>query len=371
MTAKLTQADVARLMHDPSPEVRAETAGKIAGHFEKRALSASERQIAEDIFRKLVKDAELRVREALAAHLRSSPDVPHDIAMALARDVESVALPLLKSSEVLSDEDLIEIVRGDSAAKQIAIAQRPKVSASVADALIDSGNETAVARLVSNQGADLNEVALGRVMSGYGESAAVSESLARRPGLPAALSEQLVHAVTEKLQAFITTKTDLPPDQVSNLVLQARERATVSLLSEGSSDDELEQMVEQMHVNGRLSPSLMLRALAMGDQTFFEVSVARLAGVPVQNARILIHDQGRLGFESIYLRSNLPDRLFPAFRAALDVTSDSDYNGEANDRERYIARTVERMLTFFEDPTNRMPETDISYLVNKLNQLAA
>jgi len=32
---------------------------------------------------------------------------------------------------------------------------------------------------------------------------------------------------------------------------------------------------------------------------------------------------------------------------------------------------VERMLTFFEDPTNRMPETDISYLVNKLNQLAA
>ncbi len=54
---------------------------------------------------------ELRVREALAAHLKNSPDLAHDVAVALARDVDSVSLPMLKFSEVLTDEDLIEIVR--------------------------------------------------------------------------------------------------------------------------------------------------------------------------------------------------------------------------------------------------------------------
>ena len=76
----LTKADVAKLMADPSAEVRAETTAKIAKQFEVEALSPAERQIAEDIFRKLVKDVEVRVREALAAHLKNSPDLPHDVA---------------------------------------------------------------------------------------------------------------------------------------------------------------------------------------------------------------------------------------------------------------------------------------------------
>src|SRR3546814_7557251 len=77
------------------------------------------------------------------------------------------------------------IVRGkDAAAQQVAIAQRPTVSAAVADALIDTGNETAVARLVANEGADLTEAALGRVITSYQGSEAVAESIARRPNLP-------------------------------------------------------------------------------------------------------------------------------------------------------------------------------------------
>jgi uncharacterized protein (DUF2336 family) len=185
---QLTKDDVAKLMANPSAEVRAETTAKIAAQFEVEALSPAERQIAEDIFRKLVKDVEVRVREALAAHLKNSPDLPHDVAVALARDVDSVSLPMLKFSEVLTDEDLVEIVRDQGAAKQIAIAQRPSVSSRVADALIDTGNEKAVARLVANEGAKLTEQALDRVMEEYQESEAVSDSLSRRPAMPAAVS---------------------------------------------------------------------------------------------------------------------------------------------------------------------------------------
>jgi len=158
---------------------------------------------------------------------------------------------------------------------------------------------------------------------------------------------------------------------VSNLILQARERATVGLISDGSSDDELEQMVERLHENGRLTPSLILRALCMGDMNFYEVAMARLAGVPVQNARVLIHDKGTLGLESVYLRAGLPDALFSAFRAAIDVAAETDYDGGANDRARYIERMLERVLTQCEDPSERLGEDDIEYLINKLQELAA
>src|SRR3546814_7798053 len=159
------------------------------------------RSLAEDIFRKLAADAELLVREALSANLKTTADLPHDLALALARDVDSVSLPLLKYSEVLTDDDLIAIVRGkDAAAQQVAIAQRPTVSTAVADALIDTGNETAVARLVANAGADLTEAALGRVITSYQGSEAVAESIARRPNLPPAIFEHLVSAMSQQLQ---------------------------------------------------------------------------------------------------------------------------------------------------------------------------
>ncbi|MCG8358410.1 MAG: DUF2336 domain-containing protein [Kiloniellales bacterium] len=371
MASKLSKDDVSRLLTDPSPKTRAETVSKIAVQFDDRRLSESERNIAEDIFRAVLQDVEVHVRETLSAHLKSSPDLPRDIALSLAKDVESVALPVLKFSEVLTDEDLIEIVQGENSAKQIAIAQRKVVSSGVADALIDTGNETAVAKLVSNEGAELTERAIGRVMTNYKKSQSVADSLSRRPNLPPALSEQMVNALTQKLQSVLTAKHDLPPDQISNLLLQARERATVTLISAGSSDEELERLVEQMHINGRLTPSVVLRATAMGDLAFFEMSLARLARIPVQNARILIHDQGNLGFESLYSRTGLPERWFPAFRAGLDVISETDYDGGPYDRERFVSRMVERMLTLFEDPSDRMSEADIEYLMNKLTQLAA
>ena len=368
---QLTKDDVAKLMADPSAEVRAETTAKIAKQFEAEALSPAERQIAEEIFRKLVKDVEVRVREALATHLKNSPDLPHDVAMALARDVDSVSLPMLKFSEVLTDEDLIEIVREQGPSKQVAIAQRTSVSSRVADALIDTGNERVVARLVANEGAKLTEQALGRVMEDYQESEAVSDSLSRRPSMPAAISAQLVEALSERLQDFLLQKHDVAPDVASNLILQTREKATMSLVEYGSTDMELENLVEQLARKERLTASLLLRALCMGDMGFFERALARLANLPLQNTRILIHDHGGLGLESVYLKADLPKRLYPAFHAGIELSDENDYDGGPNDRSRFIGRMLERVLTQFEDPQSRMTQEDIDYLMGKLEQIAA
>jgi len=110
----------------------------------------------------------------------------------------------------------------DAAARQVAIGPGARVSTLVADALIDTGNETAVARLVANEGAELTEEALGRVLTDYTGSEAVAESISRRPTLPPAISEHLVSAMAKKLKSYLASKHDLPPDAAANLILQKR-----------------------------------------------------------------------------------------------------------------------------------------------------
>jgi uncharacterized protein (DUF2336 family) len=364
----LTEADVQRLMQSPSGDVRAETAEKVAQAFDAGKLSAKERELAEAIFRAMVKDVEVMVREALARNLKANPDLPKDVAVSLAKDVESVSLPVLEFSTVLGDAELVEIVRNAGEEKQTAIARRAEVSHVVAEALIDHGRTSGVvAALVANPGAKLNEPLINKVIEKHGSDVAVKNTLASRKDLPVTIAERLVAAVSESLRDYLLTKKELSPDQAADLVMQARERATVALLPPGAKGADVVDLARQLRDHHRLTASLLLRALCLGDIGFFEAGMAVLANAPIVNARALIHDEGRLGFQSIYSRTSLPTNLFPAFRTALDMVHSADYDGGDKDRERFAAKIIERVLTQYED----MDADNLDYLLRKLRQLAA
>lgn len=364
----LTKEDVSRLLSDTSGAARAETAAKVASDFTKEDLTEKERAMAEDIFRLMVKDAEVRVREALAQNLKENPAVPHDVAVSLARDVDTVALPILQFSEVLTDDDLMEIVTSQGATKQIAIAQRDTVSAVISDALVESGNEEVVTSLVSNRGADISEKSFSAVVDKFGDSEKVQGAMVYRPKLPVTIAERLVTLVSEKLREELSQRHELDPTVSTDLILQARERATISLSSMGDETD-LGKLISQLKENGRLTPSLVLRALCMGDLSFYEFSVAELAGLSVENVRKLIHDSGELGLKGLYSKTGLPHAHYPAARAAIDVARETEYDGGEHDRERYSRRMLERILTQYGDLGVDFDSDDLEYLLTKMNEL--
>jgi uncharacterized protein (DUF2336 family) len=364
----LTAADVQRLIANPSGEARAETAAKVAEAFERGALSDAERNLAEQIFRVMVQDAEVKVRESLASHLKSSANLPHDIAVKMAKDVEQVSLPVLEFSKVLSDKDLIDIIRSSSAEKQTAVAKRAEVSGEVANALIDHGKSSGVvAALAANKGATLGDTEMKKILDKHGSDAAVTNSLVARPNLPLALSERIVNIVSGNLQDYLVQSHFMSDEMAADMVLSARERATIMLLPSGAKSTDVIEFAQQLHAAGRLSPTLLLRSLCSGDIAFFEAAMSVLSGVPIINARLLIHDPGALGMQSIYQYAHLPVDLFPAFRAAFDVASKMDYDGGDRDRQRFAARVIERVLTRLE----QLDERNADYLINRLQQLAA
>src|SRR5262245_33248088 len=120
-TTKLGVQDVQRLLEGASAQIRASTAVRVAQQIDIAGLTPSERHIAEDIVRLFARDAELIVRRALAEQIKASPHLPHDVALKLARDLEEVALPVIEFASVLTDGDLIDIVRSGDPRRQSAV----------------------------------------------------------------------------------------------------------------------------------------------------------------------------------------------------------------------------------------------------------
>jgi uncharacterized protein (DUF2336 family) len=364
MTSSLSQADVARLLAQPSSEVRAELAAKVAQEIDSARLTPDELLIAQDIARTMARDVAVTVRRALAESLRRAIHLPRDVALRLAQDVEVVALPILADSPALTDEDLLSILHHADVPRQNAIAVRNNLSEPVSDALVTAAPETVVATLLRNHSARIAETSLHRAVDRFPASAAVKEGTVLRPVLPVTVAERLVVMVSEELRGHLLSHHALPPRLAADLVLQSRERATLGL-SLHAGQRELEKLIRQMRRHQRLTPSLVLRALCMGDLAFFETALAVLAGVPAENAQILVHDAGGNGLAPLYRRAGLPDALLPVFRVAVDAVKGTGLDGGERDFERYRGRVISRILSQCDD----FSPDDLDYLVDKLGDV--
>lgn len=365
--AGLSARDIAALLDNPVAEQRAHVIRHMGIDLDSNRLSPQELQLALDIMRALASDTEILVRRAVADSMKSSRHLPHDVALRLARDETTIAVPILENTSVLSDDDLISILADGNGAKQVAIARRPHVSATLAAAIVDTGNAAAVTTLVSNEGAELNEPLLKKTLDQFGQFETVKAAMVHRQQLPVTIAERLVSLVSEKLKLTLAARHRLPGNIAADIILDARERATVALLSDAPSGADTRALVQQLHVNGRLTPSLLLRALCSGDVEFVEEAMAEIAGTSAEKASILIHDAGKLGLRALYQRCSFPDALYPAFRVAIDVLNETRLDGEQRDRERFTRRVIERVLTQYQD----LDSSDLEYLLGKLRKLEA
>lgn len=359
--------DVQSLLANPAPEQRAKMVGQLAIDIDAGRLSKTEWAMALDIMRAMAADAELLVRHSVAASLKNSESLPRDLALKLARDDASVAQPILESSSVLTDEDLMSILADGNGSKQVAIARRPEVSETLASAIVDTGNAAAVTTLVGNEGAALSEDLLQKTIDRYGKFETVKDAMVHRQELPVTITERLVTLVSEKMKLALAARHKLPDDMATDIILDARERATIGLLTKGSSAEDTHALIQQLHSRGRLTPSLVLRALCVGDMRFVEDAMAEIAGTSADKASLLIHDAGKLGLKALYKKCDFPESLYPAFRVAIDVIDETDFDGGDHDRERFARRVIERVLTKFQ----KMESTDLDYLLGKLKKLEA
>ena len=365
--AALTDEDIRTLVRGATPDERAFAARKICRRLDAAVLSDEERGHAQDILRVMAHDAAEMVREALSVTLRSSPLVPHDVALRLAQDVERICVPILGASPAFTEADLVEIVRIGGPLRQVAVARRPQVTKTVTRAIVEHGAEAAVEAACANDNAAFAEETLDVALARFERSERVLAAIAYRNALPLAVTEKLVTLVSDQVRDHLLNRHEISAELALEIAMGAQERATVDLVDQAGRTSDVKAFVGHLRQNDRLTASLLLRALAQGHMTFLEWGLAELASVPHHRTWLMIHDAGPLGLKAIYDRAGMPARLYGAFRAGVDTYHSMEFDGGARDRERFQERMLQRFLTQVEISSRE----DADYLLDKMDRLSA
>lgn len=363
MRANLTDSDIRTLIKGPTEEDRAHAAHKLCRCIDEAELSLEERQHAEGIIQIMAQDAAVLVRRALSVALKNSPKLPREIANKLARDIDTIALPIVLNSPSLTDSDLVEIVRACPPAKQVAVACREALSSTVTGAIAKFGVQEAVGRALANDNAVFDEAGLETTLDRFAGVSSITAQMVHRNELPLTITEKLVSLVAGEAFDYLVNHHELPPQVAIDLAMGARERVTIDIVEQAARQKDVGRFVQQLNLNGRLNPSLLMRGLCLGHIEFVEHAMAELAGVPHQRMWLMIHDSGPLGLKAAFDRAGLPPRLFPSFRAAVDVYHSIEREGSAADRITFRKRMLERTLTLFQS----VPKDDLDYLLEKLD----
>ena len=344
----LTQQDVSKLLNEPAATSRVRVAQKVAQHHASGDFQTNELLIAEQIFRLLLRDTEAHVRAALAESLKDNDAAPKDVIQALALDADDdVSVPILKHSEVLGDEDLVEIIQThDEIVRHIAIANRKNISHTVSAALVETENEEVVTHLVRNPSANISDESYQKIVDDFPQSDSVMGFMVQRSNLPVSVVESLLSIVSESVAQELKQRYRNVARQLDEETHRTRERMTLQLLDTTTSPAEIDALVDQLYEGNRLTPSIILTSLCRGNFPFFEVSLAKVAGIPTENARKLINDKGSLGFKSLYGKAGLPESMFEACRLVLDVMREvSATTQKRRGSIHYANSVVEKILT--------------------------
>jgi uncharacterized protein (DUF2336 family) len=331
-------SDVEMLKKNPLPEVRQSIVEKVTLYLKVGVFNDEERALAFDIIRLLAKDVEMRVRKTLSENLKTNPNVPHDIIIGLAYDVVAVSAPILEFSSVLTDGDLIEIIRSAKQVAQLtAISRRENIAEVVSSALAHTRNEQVVLSLCDNKSARISEESLKVVIDQFSDNSSIVDSLVNRGGLPIGIVEKMIVFISDSMREKLTAQYNISDEVAAEVVVAASEQAALDLLYEPPVLEPLwlhpaeqilmvktEQLVKHLHKEGRLTQSIIIRALCEGNLRFFEASMAILAGVPIMNARKLIRSKNATALESLFRKAKLPSSSLNAVNIVIDFATTAE-----------------------------------------------
>ena len=310
--ARLSQRDVELLAADPNPVNRQDAMLRVAELYSVEPLSQAERQIALAIVQTVLPEAELEFRRQLSETLKSTAHLDRALARQLAEDVLDVATPILVHSLALTDEDLVEVIQHCSVDHSRAVAMRPALNVTVTDALIRTDDEVVVVRVAANNNARISAGGYHHILDRFGDHARIAEAVSNRPALPLAIVERMATLVTGRTLERLIGRYAVPAHRVAMILHHSREHFLLQSIA-GEPAEELRAFAQRLEDNRLLGPTLVMRAIAIGQFGFLLQALSIKANVPISNVRKLLDDEGGRGQAELFEHCALDPVYRPLF----------------------------------------------------------
>ncbi len=267
-------------------------------HILESEVTEAQRGMVADILLSLVRQAEADLRASLSERLCIMEDAPEDLILFLAHDIITVAEPILKYSDVLTEQDLLYIIQSKSAEYWQAIAQRKLLDSCVVDALVDRNDETTAKYLLLNDSIALKENAIEAFAELSKYSDELAEPLLSRKEVPQKVAMELFWHVSAHLRQFIVKNYNIPKDRLDAALQDALEdfADTTTLGTQEPRPSALMVDLARQYGNlERINDAMLVKTLRRGQVRFFLALMAQRTGLKAQTIHDLMRQVGGQG----------------------------------------------------------------------------
>lgn len=330
--------DLIALAEEGSSEKRRALLRELTEHFfGSPARTTTEDSLYGAVLAKLADDMELAVRAELSTRFASAPDAPHALIRRLANDEAAVAGAVLANSPVLTDEDLLGVVRKHGQDHLRAVSARPSVSEAISEVIVERGDDETLGTLLRNDGARLSRKASETAVERAKANPALHDATVSRAGLPADLLNDMYFVVEARLRnQILEQNARMDPALLDAALAAGRARIATDDGALPADYSECLAYVEELKAAGQLTPRMLARFLRSGGRTSFLIALAQLSDIDFHTARQIV-DRRELDALAVVCKAADLDRALFLTYAVVLLNDDGDAMAKAHAYARMYA----------------------------------
>ena len=272
--------DLYKLARDRSPDARNQLAQEISSILE-ADITARESEMVADVLIELLAEAEKNVRKALAIKLSLLEHAPLRLILELANDEIDVAWPVLTTSPVLGEFDLMYIVKAQGPEYWKAIAARKELSVRVVDMLAETKDIETALTLLENKDITLSDNTMVILSDLAQEEDVVAIPLLSREEMSKDLAQKLYQFVGEEVKRYITKHYEFNEPQVEEFLEQVVEESVqeIAFVDECKPEEYMVEAACAARNKGLLNVKMMIGTLRRGHTRSFVAQLSTYTGI--------------------------------------------------------------------------------------------
>jgi uncharacterized protein (DUF2336 family) len=243
---------------------------------------------------------------------------------------------------------MLAVLRVGDIARQQTVVLRPDLSKEALAYAVKSAPLEVCMSLFDNGAVQLDDGAYHTLYIRFGQVPEMAELLLGRPNLPLDIRIMQAKRASNRMQQLMAERGWTADDDANELVADAEETAILCILVE-ASNDELARAIPFLVSKKMLTPSMIVRAAAIGEMKVVQWALAHLSGVGLKRAHELMFGRGLMGLKSLHNKSGLPQSCYGLLMAACDVVKDAKEEGLPLDPEGFGRRLIEALMTRYEN----------------------
>jgi uncharacterized protein (DUF2336 family) len=358
-TAGLDVSVLLEVLEAGDSVARIALARQLAAHLADPETPDVERAQVTPVVLKLAADADRMVRLVLNEELVTVEKLPSEILFAVIADEEALALPFLSVTPALTKAQMLAILRVGDIPRQVTVASRADLSVEAARYIIKNAPPRVVAELLRNPVVSLEAEDFRSIYTRLVNVPQLVVVLLEQDGLPADIRITEARRTASRMRQMMAEKGWVPANDANEAIADAEETTILKIIVD-APESEIKSTMTFLSSKNMLTPSLLVRAAAIGEIKVVTAVLSHLASYSIERTRDFMFKRGAAGLKSLFAKTTLPANCIGIVQAACEVAAQAEGEGYALSREVFGKRVLEVLMTRHEhlSPTEHAKQFD-------------